>query len=607
MKILIRLALLILIYAYSIVASFAQTTGDYRSNATNMDWTTASDWQTWNGSAWVTASTFPGQTGITGAVTIQAGHTVNILINLTAINVESVKINGTLYIRDVVFNLNTNLLIVTGGLTPPANIEFYDRAQIKLPSEAVLFVTCFGLNTSNQGNEKQVIFIGTTPYYNTTNGGGPTFDDVMAASGNGVVAATANPTTICVGQSTILTLTVGGVVVTGTVYWANSCYGPSVGAGNNLLVSPPVGITTYYGWYITGCGEKSLCGEVTVTVSPEPVITNMTTKVCSAVGFTAVPANGANGVVPAGTTYSWAAPDVAGITGAAAGTNAANISGTLTNTTNAAINVVYTVTPTSGGCSGATFSVTVTVNPLPDCSFTGPGPLCPSSIGNIYTAPAGMTTYAWSITGNGTINGALNGPSVNVTAGNCNNPLTNCPFTLTLIVTNLNGCSSTCSQVVAVGDILAPTFTAPGPFEFCVENLISAVFVSNNLEINPDPDYYLFMKGNTIFDLDPAILKNNFNDNCCANNLLEIHWRIDFTDTPNPLAPPPNLTFAPISGNGQPSAYFSDIKLPGDGVNFTPVIHKITYWLVDCNGNKSLEKEVNITIKPRPNIIKTTI
>ncbi|MDL2145539.1 hypothetical protein QQY79_23720, partial [Flavobacterium tructae] len=49
----------------------------------------------------------------------------------------------------------------------------------------------------------------------------------------------------------------------------------------------------------------------------------------------------------------------------AAGSNAANISGTLTNTTNAPINVVYTVTPTSGTCTGSTFTVTVTVNPKP--------------------------------------------------------------------------------------------------------------------------------------------------------------------------------------------------------------------------------------------------
>jgi hypothetical protein len=108
----------------------------------------------------------------------------------------------------------------------------------------------------------------------------------------------------------------------------------------------------------------------------------------------------------------------------------------------------------------------------------------------------------------------------------------------------------------------------------------------------------MFRKGSTQLDLDPVA--NNFSDNCCATNLLEIHWRIDFTDTPNPTPPPTMLTHTSINGTGQPSAYISDIKLPGDGVHFTSIVHKITYWLIDCNGNKSEDIVVNITINPRP-------
>jgi hypothetical protein len=176
-----------------------------------------------------------------------------------------------------------------------------------------------------------------------------------------------------------------------------------------------------------------------------------------------------------------------------------------------------------------------------------------------------------------------------------------------LTVTDANECLET--ETFTVGttpDTEPPTFTAPGPFEFCVENVFSATYVQtdpiDNVQINPDPDYYLFKAGNTRLDLDPAL--QNFNDNCCADNNLEIHWRIDFTDTPNPSPPPAMLTHTSISGTGQPSAYGADIQFPGDGVNFTSIIHKITYWLVDCNGNKSEERVADITIKPRPQIIK---
>jgi hypothetical protein len=85
---------------------------------------------------------------------------------------------------------------------------------------------------------------------------------------------------------------------------------------------------------------------------------------------------------------------------------------------------------------------------------------------------------------------------------------------------------------------------------------------------------------------------------------MVIHWRIDFMPTPNPL-PPYSLVNTPsISGTGQPSAYGTNIQLPGDGVTFLDVIHTITYWIVDCHNNITAETTVNITIKPRPNVIK---
>jgi len=104
---------------------------------------------------------------------------------------------------------------------------------------------------------------------------------------------------------------------------------------------------------------------IAITVNPIAVIANkVAANTCSGETFTVIPVDGAGtDVIPAGTTYSWSAPVVAGITGTASGSGAANISGTLTNTTAAPIDVVYTVTPTSGSCTGATFTVTVKVYP----------------------------------------------------------------------------------------------------------------------------------------------------------------------------------------------------------------------------------------------------
>ncbi|HNW91100.1 MAG TPA: PKD domain-containing protein, partial [Bacteroidales bacterium] len=97
---------------------------------------------------------------------------------------------------------------------------------------------------------------------------------------------------------------------------------------------------------------------VNVLVNPMPAITDTNILLCSGSSFLFTPANGTNGIVPSGTTYSWPNPNIATITGDAAGSNAPNIGATLTNTTNAPVNVVYTVTPKSGTCTGASFTVT---------------------------------------------------------------------------------------------------------------------------------------------------------------------------------------------------------------------------------------------------------
>jgi hypothetical protein len=70
-----------------------------------------------------------------------------------------------------------------------------------------------------------------------------------------------------------------------------------------------------------------------------------------------------------------------------------------------------------------------------------------------------MSSYAWSISGNGTINGASNAQNVTVDAGNAGS------FILTLVVTDANTCTSTCMKTVIVN--AAATADAGGPYFGC--------------------------------------------------------------------------------------------------------------------------------------------
>lgn len=119
---------------------------------------------------------------------------------------------------------------------------------------------------------------------------------------------------------------------------------------------------------------------------------------------------------------------------------------------------VYTVVANlvTGGCT-LEMNGSVVIHALPVCAVTGPaGPVCPGSA-NEFLAQEGMLHYAWTVTGNGAITGPDTSISVTVTAGfNCDSA-----FSLYLVVTDSNDCSSGCSKVVMVEDTVSPEVSCP--------------------------------------------------------------------------------------------------------------------------------------------------
>jgi hypothetical protein len=122
----------------------------------------------------------------------------------------------------------------------------------------------------------------------------------------------------------------------------------------------------------------------------------------------------------------------------------------------------FTVTVTAAANAGSlacatSVSKTVIINPPPACSISGNLVVCPSSQTNTYVGPGGMSIYAWSIAGNGSLIGPANQSTVSVTAG----PACGTPFTLSLAVTNSSGCGTVCTQSVQVIDTTPPQITCP--------------------------------------------------------------------------------------------------------------------------------------------------
>jgi len=107
-----------------------------------------------------------------------------------------------------------------------------------------------------------------------------------------------------------------------------------------------------------------------------------------------------------------------------------------------------------GECAGDWVIYTVTVNPSPVCSISGFDVNCPGS-GSDYTGAPDMSSYKWSISGNGSISGSTTDQTVTVIAGSeCNSS-----YTLSLTVTNSNDCSASCTKIVTVIDDTKPEIT----------------------------------------------------------------------------------------------------------------------------------------------------
>ncbi len=102
---------------------------------------------------------------------------------------------------------------------------------------------------------------------------------------------------------------------------------------------------------------------VTVEVKNEALVTSPTTlsqTICSGSNITTIAPGGSAGV----TAFNWTRNNTTSVTGIAA-SGFGNINGTLTNTTQAPVNVIFTVTPVAGSCTGTSTDFTITVNPIP--------------------------------------------------------------------------------------------------------------------------------------------------------------------------------------------------------------------------------------------------
>jgi len=287
----------------------------------------------------------------------------------------------------------------------------------------------------------------------------PTANSCPGASANYVVTVKPRPvvtntpltTTVC--EGTLWSgVTLSADVSSPTFTWTSSATAGIT--GNTLSGSSNIGSSTFANSNLTsgtvtytisptanGCSGTN--ADYVVTVNPLPTINSASTgTICSGV---AQNYDIIADISPA--SFSWNRAVVSGISnGATTGQTADPITETLTNTTGAAVDVLYVITPTANGCAGSAFNYTVTVDLSPSVNSVSTGSIC-SGVAQNYNITSNVlgATFIWN---RAAVSGISNGAAIGQTADPITETLTNTtssPVNVTYVITPVY--ASSCAAI----------------------------------------------------------------------------------------------------------------------------------------------------------------
>jgi hypothetical protein len=357
-KILTFLFLLITILLEATLV-IGQTVGDYRSDVANGNWTTISNWRIWNGTNWITSTTYPGQNSGTGNVVIRFGSTISLdlspAFSIGSLNVgDGTNNNLGLSNNPAILSIGSNTLSVIGNVvisksnsSRNGNLN-NNTGTLKISGSLSIANGVYNCNTGTVDFNGGAQTIAALTYYNLTlsGSGTKTLSASQTISGDLEINSTAKAS------------------FTGNLNTANALYLNGVqqssgtwGSNSSSAFNKNDSFFTGTGYVTITTGTCILPGITSATAAASPICSNTTTTLT------------ANGVVGTNTVVTW----WSGTGGT--GTNY----GTGLTLTNAGSGTYYA--RATGDCgSPAEASVTVEVRPTPTATISGTTSLCQNGV-----------------------------------------------------------------------------------------------------------------------------------------------------------------------------------------------------------------------------------
>lgn len=514
-----------------------------------------------------------------------------------------------------------------------------------------------GTGTANEFLFNTTVSPITVPYSYTTTVNGCTNTEIVNVVVKPTPSITNKVSTIC--SNTSFTTAINNIP-TNTLYsWGIPVSSPSgiVTGGTTGTLSNSIGqqllntssnsATLTYTVTPIADGCTGIPFSVSVTVNPIPVANSISLPaICSGSSFDYTPVGIQNNTI-----YAWGNAIVSptsSVTGAIAEAGRSSIGQTLTNITNVASSVVYTVTPSANGCTGNNFTVTVPVNPRAVISTVNTA-VCSGNSFAVTPSPVPVgTTYTWAtpnIVPNGTIAGALaqSAPvtSVSQFVTNTTNTPVQAQYTVTPITGSCAGNNFIINLTVNPATALSSNLT---PAAICSNTPFSYVPTSNT----PSTATFNWTRAVVTGINNPAASGTNSLNEVLVNNTstpINVTYVYtlattagctnsqNITVTVNPIPALTSVANAPDICSGNTFNYFPTSSVAGTSFNWTRALQSfinngaatgtnnpgevlvsngivqvpVVYtYLLSANGCQS-QQTVTVQIRPTPAINNQTL